>query len=124
MSILAKEGDSMCTKSEAITILEEAYERSRDIFGDGLINGYLYGSYARGDFDAESDVDILLTVDRSDDDIRANNKLIARIDSDLSLAHNVTVSVTVKQSDQFDRFADISPFYRNVINEGICYTGK
>ena len=124
MSILAKEGDSMCTKSEAITILEEAYERSRDIFGDGLINGYLYGSYARGDFDAESDVDILLTVDWSDDDIRANNKLIARIDSDLSLAHNVTVSVTVKQSDQFDRFADISPFYRNVINEGICYAGK
>lgn len=124
MSILAKEGDSMCTKSEAITILEEAYERSRDIFGDGLINGYLYGSYARGDFDAESDVDILLTVDRSDDEIRSNNKLIARIDSDLSLAHNVTVSVTVKQSDQFDRFADISPFYRNVINEGICYAGK
>ena len=114
----------MCTKSEAITILEEAYERSRDIFGDGLINGYLYGSYARGDFDAESDVDILLTVDRSDDEIRSNNKLIARIDSDLSLAHNVTVSVTVKQSDQFDRFADISPFYRNVINEGICYAGK
>lgn len=114
----------MCTKSEAITILGEAFERLRGIFGDSLINGYLYGSYARGDFDEESDVDILLTVDRSDDEIRANNKLLARIDSDLSLAHNVTVSVTVKQSDQFDRFADISPFYRNVINEGICYAGK
>ena len=113
----------MCTKNEAMIILEEAFERSRELFGDSLTGGWIYGSYARGDFDEESDVDILLTVDRSDDDIRSHNKLLAKIDSDLSLDHNVTVSVTVKSLEQFTRFADISPFYRNVIREGIRYAG-
>ena len=43
----------------------------------------------------------------------------AKIDSDLSLDHNVTVSVTVKPLEQFNRFAEISPFYKNVINMSI-----
>jgi predicted nucleotidyltransferase len=92
----------MCNKSEAMIILKEVFERSRAIFGRSLVNGYLYGSYARGDYDEESDVDILLTVDQSDDDIRAQNKSLVKIDSDLSLDYNVTVSVTVKPLEQFN----------------------
>ncbi|EXM39900.1 DNA polymerase subunit beta [Ruminococcus albus SY3] len=114
----------MCNKIEAIIILNEVIERTRALFGNSLINGYLYGSYARGDYDEESDVDILLTVDQSDEAIRAHNKSLAKIDSDLSLDHNVTVSVTVKPLEQFNRFAEISPFYKNVINEGICHAGN
>lgn len=114
----------MCTKSEAIAILCEVFERSKKLFGSNLVNGYLYGSYARGDYDAESDVDILLTVDCDDDVIRAHNKSLAKIDSDLSLGHNVTVSITMKPLEQFNRYAKISPFYRNVINEGISYAGR
>ncbi len=114
----------MCTQNEAVLILGEAFERSKKLFGSSLVNGYLYGSYARGDYDEESDVDILLTVDQTDDAIRANNKSLARIDSNLSLEHNITVTVTVKPLEQFNRFADISPFYRNVIKEGICYAGN
>ncbi len=29
-----------------------------------------------------------------------------------------------KAVEQFNLFAEISPFYRNVINEGICYAGR
>lgn len=52
----------MCSKSEALIILTEVLERSRAIFGSSLVNGYLYGSYARGDYDtfyvvAKSDVE-------------------------------------------------------------------
>ena len=114
----------MCNRNEALMILTEVLERSRSIFGSNLVNGYLYGSYARGDYDEESDLDILLTVDQSDEDIRMHNKSLAKIDSDLSLDHNVTVSVTVKPLEQFNRYAEISPFYKNVINEGICYAGN
>ena len=114
----------MCTRSEAMTILSEVFERSRELFGSRLVNCYLYGSYARGDYDEESDVDILLTVDCSYDDIRKYRKSIAEIDSDISLDHNVTVCVTAKPLEQFNRYANISPFYQNVISEGIRYDGN
>ena len=113
----------MCTKSEAMSILQEVYERSRNIFGNSLAGAYLYGSYARGDYDEESDVDILLTVDQSDEAIRTHRKLLVGMDSALSLDHNVTVCVTAKPLEHFNRYADISPLYRNVINEGIRYGG-
>ena len=55
----------MCTKNQALSILSQAYQRCASIFSDKISDAYLYGSYARGDFDDESDVDILVTVDMS-----------------------------------------------------------
>ena len=115
----------MCTRSEAMTILNEVFERSRELFGNSLVNCYLYGSYARGDYDEESDVDILLTVDCGGyDDIREYADSLAQIDSDLSLDHNVTVCIIAEPLEQFNRYANISPFYQNVISEGIRYDGN
>ena len=122
--MIGKSGGSdiaVCTKSEAMTILGEVFERSGQVFGNRLVNGYLYGSYARDDWDDESDVDILLTVNGNDEDIRRSNSQMAKIDSDISLEHNVTVSVTVRSSEHFERYADVLPFYKNVISEGIRY---
>ena len=53
----------MCTQNEAMIVLQEVYEGCRAIFGK-IEEAYLYGSYARGDFHEESDIDILLTVEQ------------------------------------------------------------
>ena len=50
----------MCTQSQALTILGEVYQQCSQRFPCQIKDAYLYGSYARGDFHAESDVDILL----------------------------------------------------------------
>ena len=115
----------MCNKNEAMIILSEVFERSKELFGSRLADCYLYGSYARGDYDEESDVDILLTVDCAGyDDIRKYRKSIAKIDSDISLDHNITVSIIVEPLEQFNRYANVSPYYQNVIEEGIRYAGN
>ena len=113
----------MHTQQDALEILDEAMERVKGVFGEALINGYLYGSYARGDQDEESDVDILLTVDLTDEEIRKQSKAIVKLDSDLSLEHDITVCVTVKPYEQFIRFAEVSSFYKNVVYEGIKRCG-
>lgn len=110
-------------QSEAIEILNETYRRCQDVFPGGIHDAYLYGSYARGDFDNEFDVDILLTVDILPDKLSAYRSSIAAISSDLSLAHDVTVSIAVKPLEQFLRFADVLPFYKNVLREGIRCAG-
>ena len=47
----------MCDKNTALTILQNVDERVRAELGDAVIKTYLYGSYARGDYNTESDVD-------------------------------------------------------------------
>ena len=109
----------MCTQRDAIRIMREAKERC-GIFIP-IKEAYLYGSYARGDFHPESDVDILITADIRPEDISKYRGQIAAITSELSLENDVTVSVTVKPEEQFRRFSEAMPFYRNVKAEGIRY---
>ena len=113
----------MCNKTEALHILKEAYENFSNVFPDQVRDAYLYGSFARGDYDDESDVDILLTVDVPLEEIPEYQKAMSVINSDLSLLHNVTVSATVKSKTLFDQYGDTLPYYKNVRREGIPYAG-
>ena len=111
----------MCNKNEAISILSEIYNSCNPIFNNMIKQAFLYGSYARGDYHSESDVDILLAVDIPTEEISKYRNSVAIITSDLSLKHDITVSVTVKSFDHFLKFAKIQPFYKNVIEEGVQY---
>lgn len=111
----------MCTKKDALSILSEAYDSCNAILHQSVVDAYLYGSYARGDFHDESDVDILLTSSLPLEQIRNVRRDIAAVASQLSLEHDITVSLTVKQADHFHSHMDVSPYYQNVLKEGICY---
>lgn len=112
----------MCTRKQAEEILHSVYHACRPIFGR-IHDAYLYGSYARGDFTPESDVDILLTVDLGQAEIAKHRNDVAKVTSRLSLEHDITVSVTVKPLEQFRRYQTALPYYRNVVREGIRYAG-
>ena len=112
----------MCTKNQAEEILHSVYAACSPIFGC-IHDAYLYGSYARGDFTPESDIDILLTVDLEQAEIAKHRNDVAKVTSRLSLEHDITVSVTVKPLEQFRRYQTALPYYRNVVREGIRYAG-
>ena len=92
----------MCTRNQAEEILHSVYHACSPIFGR-IHDAYLYGSYARGDFNSESDIDILLTVDLEQAEIAKHRNDVAKVTSRLSLEHDITVSVTVKPLEQFRR---------------------
>jgi predicted nucleotidyltransferase len=86
------------------------------IHGNRLNGVYLFGSYARKEADPESDVDVLVVLDRIDrytQEVATTSPLISR----LSLQHGVSVSrVFVSQLDWADRQ---TPFLANVREEAI-----
>ena len=54
------------------SLLPEIEKRIRTMFGSRVIKIVLFGSYARGDYDNESDVDIFVLV--NDNDLRRYRK--------------------------------------------------
>ena len=96
--------------------------------GNGLTVGRRqkinFGSYARGDWDDKSDIDIFITLDMSLEQTSALNNDMAQIDSDSSLEHDITVSTIVQPAEHFRKYADSHLLFINVLREGIKYGEK
>lgn len=77
----------------------------------------LFGSKARGDDTAVSDIDVLVIV--PDDDLRTRDAVYAA-SVDVSLAFGVVLSPKVKSAAVFGRMLGSgAPFARNVTREGV-----
>ena len=109
--------------TELNTITNKVVTSARDLFKDQLWRIMLYGSYARGDFDKESDVDIMILLDCDESDIRKFRKQTSKIASRIGLKNDVEVSLLVKDRKSFEQRSSILPFYRNVNDEGVILYG-
>lgn len=109
----------MCTKNQLNIITESIAKLAKEIFGDKLRSVILYGSYARGDYDNESDIDIMILVDIPREEIRLYKEPILCRADDLGLEYNILVSPYIKDSYTFDKYLGAMPFYQNVQKEGV-----
>ena len=109
----------MCTKNELNTILSRMSEAYRTIYGDEIKKILLYGSYARGDNEKYSDIDIVAIVDGERSDLQSKLTDLWDVSSDLELEYATIVSPTVIPYDEFNKYKDVLPYYKNIENEGI-----
>ncbi len=81
----------------------------------------LYGSYARGDYKNNSDIDIMILTDLTDDEIVKYRNKIAHLKYDVECNNNfeVIISPLLKNIDKFNYWMDALPFYMNVQKEGV-----
>lgn len=97
-------------------ILTELRSRFQEIYGPRLAEMVLYGSQARGDEEAGSDIDVLVVLK---DEVSASEE-IARtggIVADLSLRHDVVISCVFVDQLRFAR--GTGPLLRNIRREGL-----
>ena len=97
--------------------IEAFLERVRQVYPQRVKQMSLFGSKARGDSNADSDIDILLIVDKEDWHFR---HAISNVAADVSLAHDVLIEPRVIGQARWDemrrhRFA----LYENVQAEGV-----
>jgi addiction module RelB/DinJ family antitoxin len=100
-------------------VTNELTSAAHSIFNEKLVETILYGSYARGDFDEESDIDIALIVNIEREDISAYHDQVASIASDLSLKYDKPININCIPVGDFVKWKNNLPYYRNIANEGV-----
>lgn len=95
----------------------------RELLGNELSKVILYGSYARGDFEENSDVDVMILVKSSAEDIERIEEPIFDLAFDIEMKYGIHISPIIKNEDQFEYWVDVVPFYRNVRDEGVEISG-
>jgi predicted nucleotidyltransferase len=112
--------DLSCLTSEERVAITEFTTRIQDLFPERILSATLFGSKARGDADAESDIDLLVLVDEESNSLRSE---LWRIASDVSLEHNVVLSVRVYAQARWAESRRMRlPLYRTIVADGIPVT--
>jgi predicted nucleotidyltransferase len=99
--------------------LEKLIQGIQEIFGNNAKKIILYGSYARGDFNKHSDVDIMILTDIPETELYEYKDKIWDYAYDIDLEEDVLLSVLVKNIETYNKWLDYNLFYMNVQNEGV-----
>lgn len=112
-------GEGGIGQDKLIELLELLTLEIKTVFGDKLQRIVLYGSYARGEEDKESDLDVMIFVKIPSDDLRQYREQVVDIEVDLSLKYDLMVSIILQAVDEYNKWLPVLPFFRNVQEEGV-----
>ena len=105
------------------SLLEQYVAEVRKIYGSHVRSIILYGSYARGDFNKDSDIDIMILVDISDLDLKAYSQKLSYMTYDFNMDNDLDIKPIAKSEEHFKKWVANYPFYSNVSNEGVILYG-
>ena len=100
-------------------VLKKYVEDVHKIYGEKLRTIILYGSYARGDFGPDSDVDIMILVDLSDDEIKSKGHALSDLTFDYNFDNDLEIMPIVKNLEHFNKCLRAYTFYNRIKNEGV-----
>ena len=100
-------------------LMQQYVSNVRDIYGLHLRQVILYGSYARGDYNSDSDVDVMILLDLSDMDIKAYRHQLSDMTFDFNMEHDVEIKPIVKNESHYYKWVANYPFYANVDKDGV-----
>jgi predicted nucleotidyltransferase len=100
-------------------VLLRVYNNINEIIGEPLQEVILFGSYARGDYDAESDIDIAVIIDLDREALKKYQTKLIHMASEYSLNEDILLSVCCIPRKEFEEYKEALPFYRNIYSEGV-----
>lgn len=106
----------VATRDEALGIASRVRVGLEEIYGGRLCGVYLYGSAARGQLRADSDLDIAIVLDEIVDRF-AEHERVSELGADLSLDANTVVSFLFVSRADFE--AGSFAVHRAIKSEGV-----
>jgi len=101
-----------------IDIIKEFKELLKVVHEDNLKAVILYGSMARGDFDNESDIDVLVVLNEIPDYVEELDKTF-QVQYELGMKYNYDFIISCVLTTSKDYETKFEPLFLNIRREGI-----
>lgn len=108
----------MCTARQLDIISEQIKECYKSVYGSDIVEIILYGSYARGDYTSDSDIDLVAIVKGDRPVLQEKLKTVWDMSADIGLDNDVIISPMVIPYDEFLKYEKVLPYYQNISEEG------
>ena len=105
------------TTQKVKQLLQASEIELRKIFKDKLKKIILFGSYSRGDYDDESDVDVMALID--DPKPKKYDDIILDVEVDLSIAFDIVLTIFVEAESEYQEARLYKPLLKAIEQEGI-----
>ena len=103
-------------------LIKQYVNEIKQIYGTHLRQIILYGSYARGDFRPDSDIDIMILLDLSDLELKAYSQKLSYMTYDFNMDY-IDIKPIAKSEAHFNKWIVNYPFYSNIHREGVILYG-
>lgn len=104
-------------------LMMQYIDEIKKIYGAHLKSVILYGSYARGDFHPDSDVDVMILLDLSDLELKQYSQKLSYMTYDFNMDNDLDIKPIAKNEQHFKKWVVNYPFYANVHKEGVVLYG-
>ncbi len=104
-------------------LLKEYIESIKKIYGSHVKKVILFGSYARGDFNSESDIDIMILLDISELEAKEYQTKLFDATYDFNMDNDVEINPIAHSEELFLKWIDAYPFFNNINRDGVILYG-
>jgi predicted nucleotidyltransferase len=110
---------NMKTREEIVAIVSDYATQIKALLGDKLDAVILFGSYARGDYEEGSDVDVMILVHEPQEQLASLRSKIRDIAFELEWEHHLLLSSVLENAEIVHKYKNASGFFKNVLDEGV-----
>lgn len=80
----------------------------------------LYGSYARGDFKHDSDMDIMILAEIQPEEISGYADKVYDITYDFEIRYGIEINPSIQSIQIYDQWKKVYPFFMNIEKDGVA----
>lgn len=92
----------------------------RKLLGSDFHRACVYGSYARGEYGEDSDIDIAIFTDRKPSDFYLLIDLISKITFEYNVKYDIILSPVFQNEQVYKRMLKVVPYFQSIQREGIA----